>query len=163
MRGFRDARTSRPPIWTPWREKGCAALNWEPKPDARPQQEYYRPIERNGRPAAVTNHLTLAFGEEAAGFIGRHKAEPWFLYLAFNAPHIPHEPTPERLARFSQIQDQQRQAYAVQVSLMDDAIGEALAALPDTGQGRRTLVFFLSDNGGPASVGPTNLARERFA
>ena len=112
---------------------------------------------------AVTNHLTLAFGEEAAGFIRRHKAEPWFLYLAFNAPHIPHEPTPERLARFSQTQDKQRQAYAARVSLMDDAIGEALAALRDTGQGRRTLVFFFSDNGGPASVGPTNLARERFA
>ena len=46
---------------------------------------------------------------------------------------------------------------------MDDAIGEALAALRDTGQGRRTLVFFFSDDGGPASVGPTNLARERFA
>jgi arylsulfatase A-like enzyme len=84
--------------------------------------------------------------------VKRHTQEPWFLYLAFNAPHTPHEPTPERLARFASIQDPVRQKYAAQLSLMDDAIGETLQALRETGQDRRTLVFFFSDNGGPVTV-----------
>lgn len=117
-----------------------------------PKVEYTVPIERNGQPADIPPHLTPAFGVEAAAFIRRHAEEPWFLYLAFNAPHTPHEPTPERLARFAAIADPVRQKYAAQLSLMDDAIGTALAALRDTGQQGRTLVFFFSDNGGPISV-----------
>lgn len=117
-----------------------------------PAIEYQVPIERNGVPVAIPPHLTAAFGEEAAAFIRRHSNEPWFLYLAFNAPHTPHEPTPERLARFSAIADPVRQKYAAQLSLMDDAIGAALDALRESGQERRTLVFFFSDNGGPISV-----------
>ena len=122
--------------------------NWKPNPAV----EYQVPIERNGKAVEVKDHLTIAFGREAAGFIQRHKAEPWFLYLAFNAPHTPLEPTPERLARFASIADEKRRAYAAQVSLLDDAVGAALTALHDSGQDQRTLVFFFSDNGGP--VGP---------
>ena len=114
--------------------------------------EYQVPIERNGRPDPIPAHLTPALGTEAGAFIRRHAAQPWFLYLAFNAPHMPHEPTEERLARFAAITDPVRRKYAAQLSLMDDAIGEALAALQATGQTGRTLVFFLSDNGGPISV-----------
>ena len=114
--------------------------------------EYQVPIERNGQPVERPEHLTPAFGEEAAAFVRRHANAPWFLYLAFNAPHTPHEPTPERLARFATIKDPVRQKYAAQVSLLDDAIGTTMAALRETGQERRTLVFFFSDNGGPVSV-----------
>ncbi len=117
-----------------------------------PAVEYTVPIERNGTPVAEPGHLTVAFGQEAAAFVQRHTAEPWFLYLAFNAPHTPHEPTPERLARFANIQDPVRQKYAAQLSLMDDAIGTTLAALRETDQERRTLVFFFSDNGGPIGI-----------
>jgi arylsulfatase A-like enzyme len=119
--------------------------NWK----VNPAVEYQVPIERNGQPVEVTNHLTIEFGHEAAAFVQRHKTEPWFLYLAFNAPHTPHEPTAERLARFDSIPEMKRRRYAAQVSLLDDAIGETLAALRDSQQERRTLVFFFSDNGGP--------------
>lgn len=128
---------------------GHRFIGW--KPDAA--LEYQVPLERNGRAEAVEGHLTTVFGSEAAAFIRRHRAQPWFLYLAFNAPHTPHEPTAERLARFSGIKDPKRRKYAAQLSLMDDAIGEALGALRETGQRGRTLVFFFSDNGGP--VGET--------
>jgi arylsulfatase A-like enzyme len=114
--------------------------------------EYQVPIERNGTPVAEPAHLTAAFGREAAAFVGRHTARPWFLYLAFNAPHTPHEPTPERLARFAAIADPKRRAYAAQLSLMDDAVGETLAAVRASGQEQRTIVFFFSDNGGPIAV-----------
>ena len=123
-----------------------------------PAVEYQVAIERNGKPVESPAHLTEAFGQEAAAFVRRHRAAPWFLYLAFNAPHTPHEPTAERLARFAGIKDPVRQKYAAQVSLMDDAIGATLAALDETGQERRTLVFFFSDNGGPVGInGSVNL------
>ena len=114
--------------------------------------EYLVPIERNDTAVEVKEHLTTVFGREAAAFVKRHPTTPWFLYLAFNAPHTPNEPTPERLARFAAIADPKRRAYVAQVSLLDDAIGETLEALRESGQEERTLVFFFSDNGGP--IGP---------
>jgi arylsulfatase A-like enzyme len=126
-------------------------LNWKVDPGA--SNEYNIPIERNGQSVEVTNHLTIAFGDEGAAFVSRHKDQPWFLYLAFNAPHTPLEPTPERLAKFKSIPDPKRRKYAAQISLMDDAIGRVLDALRESGQESRTLVFFFSDNGGPQGAG----------
>jgi arylsulfatase A-like enzyme len=113
------------------------------------EKEFNAPICRSGNPVEVKQHLTLAFGHEAAAFVRRHQEGPWFLYLAFNAPHAPLEPTDERLARFAHIPNLTRRKYAAQVSLMDDAIGETLDALRKSGQDKRTLVFFCSDNGAP--------------
>jgi arylsulfatase A-like enzyme/dienelactone hydrolase len=123
------------------------------KPDER---QYTLPIERNGTPEEVAGHLTTALGAEAASFVRRHGREPWLLYLAFNAPHTPHEPTPERARRFAGLGEGPRPAYAAQVSLMDDAVGEVLDALSASGQRERTLVFFFSDNGGPVKAGALN-------
>ncbi len=117
--------------------------NWTPN-----QRQYTLPIERNGTPVEVSQHLTTVFGDEAAAFVKRHSMNPWFLYVAFNAPHMPHQPTPDRLARFAHL-DASRAKYAAQVSLMDDAIGATLDAVRESGQQSRTLVFFFSDNGGP--------------
>ncbi|MDP3072595.1 MAG: sulfatase-like hydrolase/transferase [Opitutaceae bacterium] len=121
------------------------------KPNAA--EEYFVPLERNGRPVEVTGHLTTVLGNEAVNFVNRHTDKPWFLYLAFNAPHNPQQPTDERLARFAAIKSPLRQKYAAQISLMDDVIGETLAALHASGQAERTLVIFFSDNGGtPANI-----------
>ncbi|OYV04431.1 MAG: sulfatase, partial [Verrucomicrobiales bacterium VVV1] len=93
---------------------GHQFLDWQPK-----NGEYTIPLVRNGEGVEVPEHLTARFGSEASAFIKRHTSEPWFLYLAFNAPHTPHQPTPEELAKFSGIQDPQRRKYAAQISLMD--------------------------------------------
>ena len=127
---------------------GHKFINWE----ANVKSEYTVPIQRNGRDEAVEGHLTTALGKEAAAFVKRHPEDPWFLYLAFNAPHLPHEPTAERLAQFASIKDPLRRKYAAQISLMDDAIGATLDALRESGQEKNTLVFFFSDNGGPIHV-----------
>jgi arylsulfatase A-like enzyme len=126
------------------------------------QYQYTLPLERNGLAIEVTNHLTTVFGEEAAAFVKRHTQEPWFLYLAFNAPHTPLQPTPERLARFAHLKPANRAKYAAQVSLLDDAIGATLDALKASGQEARTLVFFFSDNGGPDSNGSDNAPLRGF-
>lgn len=131
--------------------------NWEVKPGG----EYNISLLRNGEPVEEKEHLTTAFGREASAFIKRHEAKPWFLYLAFNAPHTPHEPTPEALAKFSTITDPVRQKYLAQLSLMDDAVGSVLGALKETDQTKKTLVFFFSDNGGPIKAGGANGSSNR--
>lgn len=74
-------------------------------------------------------YLTDAFGREAIAFIDRHHAEPFFLYLAFNAVHTPLQATPERLNQFDKINDPKRRTYAAMTLAMDQAIGQVLDKL----------------------------------
>jgi arylsulfatase A-like enzyme len=106
-------------------------------------------ILRGREDANEKEYLTDAFRREAAAFIDRHRGEPFFLYLAFNAPHMPLEATPKYLKRFEAIPDEGRRTYAAMVSAMDDAIGAVLGKLKSAGLEESTLVFFISDNGGP--------------
>jgi arylsulfatase A-like enzyme len=99
--------------------------------------------------AKEKEYLTDAFGREAAAFVERHREGPFFLYLAFNAPHLPLEATPKYLERFKQIDDETRRTCAAMISAMDDAVGVLLAKLKSAGLDENTLVFFISDNGGP--------------
>jgi arylsulfatase A-like enzyme len=120
-------------------------------------RQYTLPLIRAGtNTGAVPPHLTTAFGDEAAAFIRRNREKAWMLYLALNAPHTPHEPTAERLEKFAHIQNPQRRRYLAQVSLLDDAIGAVTGALAESGQSKRTLVFFFSDNGGHTPSGSDN-------
>lgn len=114
--------------------------------------EYTVPLLRNREPVKETEYLTTAFGREATAFIRRHQARPFFLYLAFNAPHTPLQAPEAAIAKLSAIEDPKRRVYGAMVSVMDDAIGRVLAELRESGVESRTVVFFLSDNGGPVSV-----------
>jgi arylsulfatase A-like enzyme len=114
--------------------------------------EYTVPLMRNRETVKETEYLTTAFGREAAAFIGRHKEHPFFLYLAFNAPHTPLQAPGEAIAKLAGIADEKRRVYGAMIAVMDDAIGRTLAALREAGVEKNTLVFFLSDNGGPTSV-----------
>jgi len=94
-------------------------------------------------------YTTDAFGERAADFVRRNKDKPFFLYLPFNAVHVPTQAPPKYMERFKAIQDKARQGYAAMLSALDDAIGRVLSTLREVGLEERTLVFFVSDNGGP--------------
>jgi hypothetical protein len=110
-------------------------------------------ILRGTAPVQELNYTTDAFGREAVDFIERHSARPWFLYLAFNAVHIPMHATDARLARFSNVKDKQRQTYNAMMLAMDDAIGAVRRKLAESGLEKDTLVAFISDNGGPTMKG----------
>lgn len=107
------------------------------------------PLLDGMQPVSSVTYLTDALGDRAAGYIKQHASEPFFLYLAFNAPHTPMEAPEKYLARFPNIADPQRRTYAAMVSAMDDAIGKTLAAVRDQNLEQKTLVIFLNDNGGP--------------
>lgn len=112
-------------------------------------QESIAQILEGRKPVPVGRYLTDAFGERAVRFIAENHAKPFFLYLAFNAPHAPYEAPAEEIANFAHIKDAKRRTYAAMVSVMDRTIGRVLAALKTAGVERNTLVVFLSDNGGP--------------
>lgn len=115
-----------------------------------PLNHYNTALERNGVSQPITpGYLTTVLGAESAGFIHRHKDKPWMLYAAFNAPHTPMQATPELLERVKHITDEPRRTYAAMVAGLDDEVGRILKQLRDDGLEERTLVFFLSDNGGP--------------
>jgi arylsulfatase A-like enzyme len=109
-------------------------------------------VLRGREDAREKDYLTDAFAREAVAFVDRHRRAPFFLYLAFNAPHGPLEAAPQYLKRFAAIQDEKRRTYAAMVSAMDDAVGRLLDQLRAAGLEENTLLFFLSDNGGPTDV-----------
>jgi arylsulfatase A-like enzyme len=113
------------------------------------------PILRGTKDANETEYLTDAFGREAVAFVDKHKAKPFFLYLAFNAVHTPMHATDERLKKFADIKDNQRRTYAAMMWAMDEAIGKLVAKLKDEKLDKNTLIVFFSDNGGPTMQGTT--------
>ena len=113
--------------------------------------EHTSPLLRNSTEVPEVGELTTRLGEEATASITRYAKDPkpWFLYLAFNAPHTPMQARADQLARFASITDERRRTYAAMVATVDEAVGRILGALDATGQRERTLIFFISDNGGP--------------
>ncbi len=113
--------------------------------------EYQAPLLKNGSEQPFDGYMTDLLSLEAAAFVARHKAEPFFLYLAYNAVHTPLQAPEKYLARLPHIADPRRRTYAAMNVAMDDGIGQLLAALRDNGLERNTQVWFFSDNGGPAT------------
>jgi arylsulfatase A-like enzyme len=109
-----------------------------------PKSKIFRGNEHVEEP----EYLTDAFAREAVDFVRRHQTRPFFLYLAFNAVHLPLEATPSTLAEFAAIPDERHRTYAAMAWAMDQAVGRVLEALRSSGQEDDTLIFFLSDNGG---------------
>ncbi len=115
-------------------------------------REYLIPIEKDGQPTPLTDYLTDALSREAAAFVRRHRNDPFFLYLAYNAPHTPQQVIDKYADRFRHIADPKRQNYAAMLSAVDDGVGLLLSTLRDVGLENDTLIFFLSDNGGPLTI-----------
>jgi len=91
-------------------------------------------------------YLTERIGEEAAAFIDRQRERPFFLYTAFNAVHYPMHAPQQYVERFPNLPPERRM-YAAMLAAADDRIGDMVAALEQTGQRDRTLIFLMGDNG----------------
>jgi arylsulfatase A-like enzyme len=118
-------------------------------------------------------YATDLFKREALRFITEKSAQPWFLYLAFNAPHSASAfppgsekdtgkrkegvgvQAPEKfVAPYRGKVDSEKLAqYCGAVTCMDEAIGELVAAIEKQGAGKDTLIIFHSDNGGSGNGG----------
>ncbi len=116
----------------------------------------HNPILKGTEPVDNIGYTTEAFGQQTVNFIEKHKAGPWFCYLAFNAVHAPLQAPDKYLSRFPNVTESKRRTFAGMLSAMDDAIGAVLAKVREIGQEENTLVVFLSDNGGPTRQTTSN-------
>ncbi len=107
------------------------------------------PIMRGTEAVDEPSYLTDAFTREAVSFIERHKGEAFFVYLPFNAVHNPLQAADRYFARFNSISDRKRRTFAAMMAAMDDGVGRVLDKLRELRLEENTLVFFISDNGGP--------------
>lgn len=111
--------------------------------------DYFRGLEINKGPEA-SPITTPAYTAEALKFIEAHRANPFFLYLAFNAVHAPHVATEAALQKFAQPPNRDRQ-YAAMIAELDESVGALMAKLRELKLEENTLVFLISDNGGAAA------------
>ncbi len=114
-----------------------------------PDYDANNPIVRGGQPVEEAEYLTDALTREAVDFIDRHDDKPFFLYLAYNAVHSPLQGADAYIKKFSGIKDIHRRIFAAMLANMDDSVGTVMAQLRKSGLEENTIVFFLSDNGGP--------------
>ena len=114
------------------------------------QSPYFNaPLLRNNTSVTETEYLTDGLTREAVSFIDRHATEPFFLYLAYNAPHSPYQAPQSYLDRVANISDPNRRTYAAMITALDDGVGKVMQALSANNLTEKTLIFFLSDNGAP--------------
>ncbi len=98
-------------------------------------------------------HATEIFTDWASDYLRERadKPQPFFLYLAYNAPHFPIEPPAAVLARVKQRAPGLEPKRALNVAMVehfDEGVGRVLRVLKETGLEENTLLFFTSDNGG---------------
>ena len=106
-------------------------------------------VLRGTEPVKETGYLTETFANEAASFIERKKDQQWFDYLPFNAVHAPLDTLKKYDERFASISDPKRRKFAALLSALDDSVGTVLTKVRDLKLEEDTLVYFISDNGGP--------------
>jgi arylsulfatase A-like enzyme len=107
----------------------------------------------NDREIDPEGHATDLFSSWASEYIRSRegKQEPFFMYLAYNAPHFPVQPPKEWLDKVNERDPNLPEKRAKLIALiehMDDGIGQVIQALKDTGEYENTLIIFTSDNGG---------------
>ena len=95
------------------------------------------------------DYLTDFFGTEACEFIERNKSQPFFLYLAFNAPHAPlHGLDEDQAVIRNKDISADRRKYAAMIRAIDRNVGCLMDKLRELGLADNTLTVFANDNGG---------------
>ncbi|MCX7886604.1 MAG: sulfatase-like hydrolase/transferase [Verrucomicrobiae bacterium] len=110
-------------------------------------------MRRNREVVEPKGHATDVFTEWACEYLRERagKRAPFFLYLAYNAPHDPIQPPPEWLEKVKQREPSsspQRQKLVALIEHLDAGIGKVLDTLDRLKLADNTLVIFTSDNGG---------------
>ena len=120
---------------------------------------------RNETPVKVEKYFTDYITDKAVDFIVQQKSNPFFLYLAYNAPHYPLE-APANLVykyRMRYLQDGLYAIYAAMVERMDHGIGSVMKALDSLGISDNTLIIFTADNGPSAEPRTYGLSGARIS
>ena len=104
---------------------------------------------RDNQRVREKGYTTTLLGDDAVKYIdAQDPGKPFYLYLAFNAPHTPYQAPKEYIDKYAGIADPTRRTYAGMVDCLDENIGKVVAALERKGLRNNTLILFHSDNGG---------------
>jgi len=115
-------------------------------------------VRKDGGPRfAPDAYMTDYLAREAASAIAANRNRPFFLYLAFNAPHTPLQALRSDYDALPQIEGHTLRTYAAMIRALDRGVGNVLGALRANGLEQNTLVIFTSDNGAPDYVGLPDL------
>jgi arylsulfatase A-like enzyme len=126
----------------------------------------------NGREQAQTGYATSVLTDQAIAWTLQQQRQPWFLWLAYNAPHAPFHVPPAHLhtsttLKKSGTKDQStstreevRAMYFAMAQALDHELGRLLESLP-AAMRDNTVVIFLGDNGTPGRVAQSPYTRER--
>ncbi|MEO0588110.1 MAG: arylsulfatase, partial [Planctomycetota bacterium] len=101
----------------------------------------------NGTLTPHTGYCTDIFTDHAIDFARQHADQPFFIYLAYNAPHTPLEVDDQLVEPFRDRLSENHARVAAMVSNIDDNVGKLLDTLDQIGQADNTLVVFTSDHG----------------
>lgn len=118
-------------------------------PDAWGNDYFDDAYLHNGRAEKFDGYCTDVFFREALRFIEANRREPFFVYLATNAPHSPYRVPDEWTKPYrSQVNDDAELAsFYGMIANLDDNVGRLRARLTEWGLAENTLVVFLTDNG----------------
>lgn len=121
----------------------------------------YNFMRHNGEVVSPKGHATDVFTDWACRYLRERSksGQPFFLYLAYNAPHDPIQPRPDWLAKVQRREPRMSPRRARLVALiehLDSGIGRVLDTLDQTHLAENTLVMFSSDNGGVLANGANN-------
>ncbi len=96
----------------------------------------------------IENYLTDKLGEMAVKFIERNKHRPFLCYVPFNAIHGPFQAPKSLYDKYAYIKDSKRRRVMAMLESLDQNVGRILNCLKKNKLMEKTLIVFLSDNGG---------------
>ncbi len=112
-----------------------------------------------GKRFAPSEYMTDYLADEAVKSIAANRNRPFFMYLAFNAPHTPLQALKSDYDALSNISDHRLRVYAAMIRGLDRGVGKVLASLQENGLDENTMVIFTSDNGGAHYIGLPEINR----
>jgi len=107
---------------------------------------------RNRERATTAGYVTDVLTDAAIEFVRANRDRPFFMYVPYNAVHSPHLVPDENINKYlaKGLPLRQARIYGM-VERVDANVGRLLATLDETGLAEKTVVIFLSDNGGVSS------------
>ena len=140
-----------------------AAAKYLPKDDPRVVDARldYDPVDRliwialtdavqwnGGQRFHPDEYLTDYFSQQAEAAITANRNRPFFMYLAYNAPHTPFQALKSDYDALPMIKDHKARVYGAMLRALDRGVGRVMAALDRQGIDDNTMIILTSDNGG---------------
>jgi arylsulfatase A-like enzyme len=123
------------------------------------QPRYGSTLIREGRKEVKdTGYSTFSFTQKAVDFINNNADKPFYLTLAYNAPHDPFQAPKDYFDKITNVKDSVKRVYYAMIEAMDDGVGRVMQTLKEKGLDENTLVIFISDNGGATYTHATDNA-----